>query len=144
MYWVARSTSIAPVRGFPYKVFGLTFFKIRERSWQICLTNSGLSWDSSDLESFCSKVSSSTGLTSVKQSRSGKKFLTSLRIRFFFSAASLVPLWSLRPISKYSFWVSSLPCWSLNCKAKSLRTQKKVGKYCATSSASSHTSPCLI
>jgi len=47
-----------------------------------------------------------------------------------------VPLYSFREFSKYYFDEMGFPSLSINYKAKSLRTQRKEGKYSANSSAS--------
>jgi hypothetical protein len=59
----------------------------------------------------------------------------SLLILFLFSMASETPFCSFREFSRYYFELIEFPSMSINCRAKSLRTQRKEGKYSAISSS---------
>jgi hypothetical protein len=49
--------------------------------------------------------------------------------------ASETPFYSFKEFSRYYFELIELPSMSINCKAKSLSTQRNEGKYSAISSS---------
>ena len=133
-YCFARLTRTRPVMGLPWTlfvcIFPMTlFFKISS-----CFKKLGFNWSFSKSYKFCSYVSSPMGLSNVMQSRSVKRLLKSLRVRFFISVFSDIPLYSWREISKYSFAVISSPCWFTRARLKSLTSQRKDGNIFASSS----------
>eukprot|EP00961_Rhodomonas_salina_P266882 3606146-Rhodomonas_salina.4 len=71
--------------------FGSARERIVLRSRCICSRNSGRSFSDGVSERRWSSDSSVTGRTIVKQSRSGKKCVSILRIRFFASICSVNP-----------------------------------------------------
>mmetsp|Transcript_70356 Transcript_70356/g.222269 ORF Transcript_70356/g.222269 Transcript_70356/m.222269 type:complete len:236 (-) Transcript_70356:136-843(-) len=106
------------------------------RSSRICPANFGRMLSTGIWPNRCRSSSSSTGLTSGTQSRSGKSSMIFSRASRFSAhfAGSGVPLggcWTsenlLSVCSRYSFAVIGLPEASSKANAKSRRTQRKAG-----------------
>lgn len=128
VYASANSSSILPDTNFPLSIFGLTLRKIFSLSTPTYWMNSGrISQSAIDYNCYkCFSVS--TGLTIVKQSRSLKTCFINLRILFFYSMLSELPFCCIRAFSRYYFGEITLSPESVSLKAKSLTTQRKLGK----------------
>lgn len=70
-----RATNDSPLSCMPLSTFGMIRFRIVDLRFITPCLNSLLRFSSFKKSSFCKSVSSSTGLTRVKQSRFGKKVL---------------------------------------------------------------------
>mmetsp|Transcript_14472 Transcript_14472/g.34269 ORF Transcript_14472/g.34269 Transcript_14472/m.34269 type:complete len:250 (-) Transcript_14472:263-1012(-) len=121
--------------------FGSARERIVLRSRCICSRNSGRSFSDGVSERRWSSDSSVTGRTIVKQSRSGKKCVSILRIRFFASICSVNPGAGCNARSRYSLAVKAWPSGVTSCRVKSRTSQRKVGKYWEKSAPSS-SPPC--
>ena len=130
-----NSTNIAPVNVFFIKIFGFVFFVTLFLNIFACCTNSFRSCSSGNRCMFCKSLSFSTGRTITKQSLSGKYVRIKERTLFFSSIISLEPFMFFNAFSRYCFSVITFPSWSSNLSEKSLKSQNKVGKYCASSSS---------
>mmetsp|Transcript_5318 Transcript_5318/g.13452 ORF Transcript_5318/g.13452 Transcript_5318/m.13452 type:complete len:263 (+) Transcript_5318:3588-4376(+) len=141
VYACARFTRATPSRAVPFMRLGSHLERMSLRKSPICSWNSGRSFEAGIPSSFCSSDSSVTGRTMVKQSLSGKKWVSMRRILFLASICSVKPGAGWRARSRYSFDVNACPSGVTSWRVKSRTSQRKEGKYWAKSAPSS-SPPC--